>query len=320
MCFWSSAGWLLRRGACGPQLSGGWGQPVLSGRPRFRTATRTSGCHRRQPSHAPTARARWHQGRPQLRLVDDAFLPQGNFDRVPHSRVGFGNLLQLPRLAERSDRGRRPDPNTRDRISNAIPALRSCRPQTLPAKFPEILCSSYFISPKVPSSDRSLRLCGLFGSARLERLAQFHARLVQLRFAVADGTSHHGSNLVVLVSFYIVQHKNPSISRRQRVHRPLQPQPVDRARQASDLARPVLSWAPLPRFPAFLPAELREGSSCATASGQRLPPSGAARWKKLIRLEKWQSCEITAEKLPESGLRLPPCWPSCGDTANKRAV
>src|SRR6185503_1716866 len=70
---------------------------------------------------------------------------------------------------------------------------------------------------------------GLFGSTRLERLAQLHARFVQLRFAVADGASHHSSNLVVFVSFHIVQYKNPSVSRRQRIHRALQPQPVNGA-------------------------------------------------------------------------------------------
>ncbi len=187
-------------------------------------------------------------------------------------------------------------------------------------ELPEILRSSYFISPKVPTCCRSSRLCGLFGSARFERLAQFHARLVQLRFAVADGTSHHGGNLVVFVPFYVMQHKNPSISRRQRIYRRLQPQSVDRTRQDRIWLRPVLSSEPLPRFPASLPAEQREGSSCATASGQRLPPSDAARWKTLTRRETWQSCETTAEKLPESGPRLPPYWPSCADTANKRAV
>ncbi len=36
---------------------------------------------------------------------------------------------------------------------------------------------NFFISPKYRLY-RSLRLCGLFGSARLERFAQFHARLV----------------------------------------------------------------------------------------------------------------------------------------------
>ena len=32
------------------------------------------------------------------------------------------------------------------------PALLSCRPQTLPATIPEILCNSYFISPKGTAS------------------------------------------------------------------------------------------------------------------------------------------------------------------------
>ena len=41
------------------------------------------------------------------------------------------------------------------------------------------LCAVHTSSPpKLPLCYRSSRLCGLFGSARLERLAQFHARLV----------------------------------------------------------------------------------------------------------------------------------------------
>jgi len=58
------------------------------------------------------------------------------------------------------------------------------------------------------------RFCGLFGSIHLEQIAQLHARLVQLRLAVADGAFEHGGNLVVFVAFNVVQYKNESVAAR----------------------------------------------------------------------------------------------------------
>src|SRR5215813_4157100 len=62
---------------------------------------------------------------------------------------------------------------------------------------------------------------GLFGSAEFQQVAQLHARLVQLRLAVADGATHHFGNLVVLVSFYIVQYENDAVTRWQALNGPL---------------------------------------------------------------------------------------------------
>jgi len=51
---------------------------------------------------------------------------------------------------------------------------------------------------------------------------------VQLRFGVADGTSQHLSDFVVLVSFDVVQHKRHSVSRGQTFDGPLQVDTIDR--------------------------------------------------------------------------------------------
>jgi hypothetical protein len=58
------------------------------------------------------------------------------------------------------------------------------------------------------------RLNGLFGSARPKELAQLHACFVQLRLAVADRTTYQFGNLVVFVSFYIVEDEDGAVTRR----------------------------------------------------------------------------------------------------------
>src|SRR3954468_16822465 len=47
--------------------------------------------------------------------------------------------------------------------------------------------------------------------AQPQQVAQFHAGLMQLRLAVADGTAHHLGDLVVLVPFDVVQHEDDAI-------------------------------------------------------------------------------------------------------------
>src|SRR5207249_4823939 len=101
-----------------------------------------------------------------------------------------------------------------------------------------------------------------------------------------------------------------------RVAAPVDPPP----RPARGLALPVPSSATPRRFPWSLPAGPRKVLSSAAASGRRLPPSGAARWKRPIRLEKSQSFGTTAGKLPGSGPRLRRCWPSCASITSTPAA
>src|SRR5882672_4466126 len=106
-------------------------------------------------------------------------------------------------------------------------------------------CSQFNITPtlisrrpvvRVQFRSQMLRsgipLFGLSGSLVLEDVSQLHSGLVQLRLAVADRTTHHVRNLVVLKAFYIVQNKNRSIARRQILHRPIQLDAVNRAGQS----------------------------------------------------------------------------------------
>src|SRR5579875_4024992 len=68
-------------------------------------------------------------------------------------------------------------------------------------------------------------------STLLEQIAQLHARLVELRFAVADGAAHHLRNLVMLVALNVMQHKDDAVSRGQAFHGALQVYAINRARQ-----------------------------------------------------------------------------------------
>src|SRR5579884_109500 len=72
---------------------------------------------------------------------------------------------------------------------------------------------------------------GLFGSAELQQVAQFHARLMQLRLAVPNGAAHHFRNFVMFVTFHVMQYKDDSVSRRQALYGPFQVHPVDRPGQ-----------------------------------------------------------------------------------------
>ena len=72
------------------------------------------------------------------------------------------------------------------------------------------------------------------------------------------------------------------------------------------------------RSPQCLRAELLGDFSCEAASELRSLPCGAARLKTPTHREKYQSCETTAETLPGSGLRLPPCWQSSAGITNTR--
>src|SRR5581483_10398599 len=95
--------------------------------------------------------------------------------------------------------------------------------------------SAHVINPLSPipfPSFRSSSLpAGLFGSGHFEKVAQLHACFVQLRLAVADGTSHHLGNLVVFVAFNVVQHKNDAVARRQALDGAFQVHAVNRTRQ-----------------------------------------------------------------------------------------
>src|SRR4029077_13292477 len=70
-------------------------------------------------------------------------------------------------------------------------------------------------------------LSGLCGSIHLEQVAQFHARLMQLRLAVADRASHDACDLIMFVTLHVVQHENRTITGRETVHCLLQLQPVN---------------------------------------------------------------------------------------------
>jgi hypothetical protein len=52
----------------------------------------------------------------------------------------------------------------------------------------------------------------LLGLTLLKQVAQFHARLMQLRFTIADRTSHHLGNFVMLVTLNIMQDKDDTVS------------------------------------------------------------------------------------------------------------
>src|SRR5208337_4787570 len=84
------------------------------------------------------------------------------------------------------------------------------------------LRTSHFLSP-MPSATSHCVVkltglpsvpCGLFGSADPKEIAQFHSRFMKLRLAVADRATHHLGDLIMFITFNIVQHKNDSITRR----------------------------------------------------------------------------------------------------------
>src|ERR1019366_7880268 len=81
----------------------------------------------------------------------------------------------------------------------------------------------------MPSSlifDR-LSFCSPFRLAQLQKVTQFHSCLVELRFAIADGTAHHLGNFVVFVTFDIMQHKDDALSRWQTLDGAFQVDPID---------------------------------------------------------------------------------------------
>src|SRR5215510_14119037 len=85
------------------------------------------------------------------------------------------------------------------------------------------------LSP-IPFHCPPLRLDGLFGSARFQEFAQLHTCFMQLRLAVADRTTHHLGNLIMLEAFYIVQYENTPVARGKAIDSIFQLQPIDRAR------------------------------------------------------------------------------------------
>src|ERR1700677_1547368 len=90
----------------------------------------------------------------------------------------------------------------------------------LPRYVPRVLQFQLCILPRS-------RFPGLFGSIHLEQVAQFHARLVQLRLAVADRTSRDFRDFIMLVSFDVVKHKYHPVAGRETFHGPLQLHSVD---------------------------------------------------------------------------------------------
>src|ERR1700678_324103 len=117
---------------------------------------------------------------------------------------------------------------------SAILALTAV-PTPLPRYVPRVLQFQLCILPRS-------RFPGLFGSIHLEQVAQFHARLVQLRLAVADRASHQTGNLIMLVTLHIMKNKNRSIAGRQVIYRPLQLQPVYGPGQSHIIRPKVLPW------------------------------------------------------------------------------
>src|SRR5579864_8208844 len=55
---------------------------------------------------------------------------------------------------------------------------------------------------------RCLRFTRRFGPIHLEQIAQLHARLVELRLAVADRTTDDGCDFIMFVTFHVVKNKN----------------------------------------------------------------------------------------------------------------
>src|SRR5437868_12034735 len=101
------------------------------------------------------------------------------------------------------------------------------------------LRTSHILSPRYRNSRAPSRLDGLFGSARAKKLAQLHACFVQLRLAVADGTTNDLGNLIMLVTLHIVEYKYAAIARGQPVNSILQLQAVDGTGQNSILGSEV---------------------------------------------------------------------------------
>ena len=62
-------------------------------------------------------------------------------------------------------------------------------------------------------------------------LAQLHAGLVKLRLGIPHGAFHDLSDLIVLVTFHVVQHKDRTVARGQIRNRLLEADAVDRACQ-----------------------------------------------------------------------------------------
>ena len=56
---------------------------------------------------------------------------------------------------------------------------------------------------------------GPFGAMHLEHIAQFHARFMKLRLAVANGATDDGRDLIMFVPFDVVKHKNRTIAGRE---------------------------------------------------------------------------------------------------------
>src|SRR4029077_4466042 len=155
--------------------------------------------------HAPTLGQGGHHLTVAVRpgLMDEPLPPQGNLEEIPHSRAGFLRSLQLAGFPGNRLKTRRQ--------SRAIGAtLQVCLQLYIAAFIEEVrqftlkLCTGHTTSPqqcsRFTACARSSRLSGLFGSARFEEVAQLHPRLVQLRLAVSNRTTHHRGNLVVLIS------------------------------------------------------------------------------------------------------------------------
>src|SRR6185437_1410841 len=74
--------------------------------------------------------------------------------------------------------------------------------------------STQFITTSLPEPPLAPSFFGLFGSIRAKELSQFQASFVQLRLAISDRAPDNPCDLVVLVSFHIVQYEDRTITRR----------------------------------------------------------------------------------------------------------
>ena len=79
----------------------------------------------------------------------------------------------------------------------------------------------------MPSSPSRLSSCSPLRLAQLQKVTQLHPCLVELRFAIADGTAQHLGNFIVFVTLDIMQHKDDAVSRRQTLDGPPQVDPID---------------------------------------------------------------------------------------------
>src|SRR4051812_10603673 len=96
------------------------------------------------------------------------------------------------------------------------------------------------------SHDMSLRLSIITAppsGKRTHGVAELEPCLVQLRFAITDGTVEHSGNFIMLVSLDIVQHENEAVARRQVGDGSFQGQAVNGPRQGQVRGAKTSAWS-----------------------------------------------------------------------------